>query len=448
MSEQKTIRSDALTDQVSSEILSELLQLPYYHGFLPREDMRRMLLRPGDFLVRLSQPAEGKPRTYVLSVAKSNGNARLPKLCHYLLIKDNQGKYIVEHNKFETIKELVDFYWKKGTTTSEKSELVLLNPISRKPWELDHCTIETTKRLGEGAFAICKLGKYIDPKNKKVIDCAIKVLKLEKLTKKQIKEFSKECRLMRKLDHPNIVKFYGLAAQQEPLMLVMELVKNGSLDHYLMKNTIEIPVKIKMCHGAGKGLNYLHSLNIMHRDIAARNCLVDADEQIKISDFGMSVMCKEFDLDPTDKVPVKFLAPETLRYKKYYHKTDVFTYGILVWEIFSNAKEPYPGMTALEMIKKVCKEEYRMAFPPETPDFIKNCIYSKAWLTNPEDRASMSEIVKIFGNGERSKMLPPVETIHQDDLDTKSKIDISCYDEPVKEVKPKTTKRKTCKKNI
>uniref|UniRef100_A0A0K0E330 Tyrosine-protein kinase n=1 Tax=Strongyloides stercoralis TaxID=6248 RepID=A0A0K0E330_STRER len=420
------ITQEVVEKKDCNETLEELLQLPYYHGFLPREDMRKMLLKPGDFLVRLSQPSEGKPRVYVLSVAKPN-NSKYPKLKHYLLTKNEKNEYVVEDKKFETIKELIEYYWKQKSNALQQRELVLVNPIERKPWELDHSSIQTIKRLGEGAFAICKLGKFTHPKYKKTVECAVKVLKLEKLSKKQIKEFSKECRLMRKLKHPNIVKFYGLAAQQEPLMLVMELVRNGSLDDYLTKNVVEIKIKIKMCHGAGKGISYLHSLNIMHRDIASRNCLVNENKEVKISDFGMSVLGKEYDLDPTDKVPIKFLAPETLRYKKYYTKTDVFTYGILVWEIFSNAKEPYPGLTALETIKKVVLENYRMPFPQETPNFIKECIYKKAWLHNPDDRSNMDEIIKIFGNDDYQKKDNTIDLIIEEDSDTKSRLDLSIY---------------------
>uniref|UniRef100_A0A0N5CC91 Tyrosine-protein kinase n=1 Tax=Strongyloides papillosus TaxID=174720 RepID=A0A0N5CC91_STREA len=431
MRDSVAVVQEVVDKKSNCETLSELLQLPYYHGFLPREDMRRLLLKPGDFLVRLSQPAEGKPRTYVLSVAKESGKLKFPKLKHYLLTKNQKGMYIVEKKQFETIKELVENYWKGKQDGSNKNEIFLLNPVERKSWELNHSCIKTTKRLGEGAFAVCKLGKFTHPKKKTITDCAIKILKLEKLNKKQIKEFSKECRLMRKLDHPNIVKFYGLAAQQEPLMLVMELVRNGSLDSYLMKNVVEVKVKIKMCCGAGRGISYLHSLNIMHRDIASRNCLVDSEENIKISDFGMSVVGKEYDLDPTDKVPVKFLAPETLRNKKYYHKTDVYTFGILVWEIFSNGKEPYSGFTALEAIKKIVTESYQMPFPQETPDFIKECIYSKVWLQNPEDRCSMEEVIKILDKdyNNNNKEIN-VDFTEVEDIDSKSKLDLSIYQLP------------------
>ncbi|CEF66052.1 Tyrosine-protein kinase Fps85D [Strongyloides ratti] len=442
MSDRSIIPPQEVMDKKDcNETLEELLKLPYYHGFLPREDMRKMLLKPGDFLVRLSQPSEGKRRVYVLSVAKEN-NAKYPKLKHYLLTKNDKNEYIVEKNKFETIKELIEYYWKQQQNVSDKRELILLNPIERKPWELDHSNISTGKRLGEGAFAICKLGKFTHPRKKKTVECAIKILKLEKLNKAQIKEFSKECRLMRKLNHRNIVKFYGLAAQQEPLMLVMELVRNGSLDSYLTNNVIEINIKIKMCYGAGKGISYLHSLNIMHRDIASRNCLVDKYQEVKISDFGMSVIGKEYDLNPADKVPIKFLAPETLRYKKYYHKTDVFTYGILVWEIFSNAKEPYPKMTALETIKKVVMEKYRMPFPEETPNFIKECIFQKAWLHNPDDRSSMDEIIKIFGKDDFQRKDRTIDLVMGDELDTKSKLSLSIY-----QVQDMNENKKTNNKN-
>ena len=109
------------------------------------------------------------------------------------------------------------------------------------------------------------------------------------VTKDQIKEISKEARLMRRYKHKNVVRFYGVAAEKQPLMLVMELVNGGSLDMYLQKNAVRVTdqARLTLCLDAASGLEYLHSMGCIHRDVAVRNCLVD-NGHAKISDFGLS----------------------------------------------------------------------------------------------------------------------------------------------------------------
>uniref|UniRef100_A0A0K0D2E8 Protein kinase domain-containing protein n=1 Tax=Angiostrongylus cantonensis TaxID=6313 RepID=A0A0K0D2E8_ANGCA len=247
-------------------------------------------------------------------------------------------------------------------------EVFLLKPIVRQSWELSYGDVKITKKLGEscfkgdplrrriftklikksdGAFSEVHAGKMTLSNGSKMT-VAVKVVKLEVLTKEQIRKVLSETRLMRQFDHPNVIKFYGVAAGQEPFLAIMELANCGALDMYLRNNEQPMDKKNEMCLQAAWGLEYLHAKNILHMDIAARNCLY-GDNKVKISDFGLAHEGTFYQMDPSKRIPIRWLAPETLILAIYTQKTDVFCYGILCWEIYNNGMEPYPGMSIAEV---------------------------------------------------------------------------------------------------
>lgn len=250
------------------------------------------------------------------------------------------------------------------------------------------------KKLGEGAFGEVYLAEYGSGKAKQEV--AVKTMRNEATREARLK-FMKEARLMRKYNHRNVVKIIGVAVHEHPLMLVMEVCPGGSLVSYLRKNKgkIDGAEKLRFSVEAADGLGYLASKLCIHRDIAARNCLLSAKNEVKIADFGMSDEKAIIQDDTLEKVPVKWLAPETLLEKIYSLKTDVWSYGVLVWEIYAEGAEPYPGLKRVEARAKIVVQNYRMDMPAGCPKGVCDVV-AAAWEKDPNKRPEMLKIAKTL----------------------------------------------------
>ncbi|KAK6025870.1 hypothetical protein OSTOST_08216, partial [Ostertagia ostertagi] len=133
-----------------------------------------------------------------------------------------------------------------------------------------------------------------------------------------------------------------MVIDNDSAMIVMEMVPGGGLDHFLKNNNVSCPDRCSYAFDVSLGLYYLHNKRCMHRDIACRNCLIDDQRNIvKISDFGLSKQADRYKIQGFERIPVKWQAPEVVNTLVYTKECDVYSYGILVWEIFNNAKQPF-----------------------------------------------------------------------------------------------------------
>ncbi|KAI4900384.1 hypothetical protein NFI96_000677 [Prochilodus magdalenae] len=274
------------------EVEKPLNQQGWYHGAIPRVEVQELLKNDGDFLVRQSQ---GK-QEYVLSVYWGGH-------CRHFLIQNTEDKWVLEHD-----------------------DVILGDSI------------------GRGNFGEVFSGR-LRSDNTAV---AVKACR-ENLPPELKNKFLMEARILKQYDHPNIVQLIGVCTQKQPIYIIMELVQGGDFLSFLRTEGHNLKPKmlIKMAENVASGMEYLESKKCIHRDLAARNCLVGEESVVKISDFGMSRQEQDGVYSATGgmkQIPVKWTSPEALNYGRYTSESDVWSFGVLLWETFSRGITPYASM--------------------------------------------------------------------------------------------------------
>ncbi|XP_050745380.1 tyrosine-protein kinase Fer isoform X3 [Drosophila biarmipes] len=359
-----------------------LYEEEWFHGVLPREEVVRLLNNDGDFLVR--ETIRNEESQIVLSVCW-NGHK------HFIVQTTGEGNFRFEGPPFASIQELIMHQYHSELPVTVKSGSILRRPICRERWELSNDDVVLLERIGRGNFGDVYKAKLKSTK----LDVAVKTCRMT-LPDEQKRKFLQEGRILKQYDHPNIVKLIGICVQKQPIMIVMELVLGGSLLTYLRKNSngLSNRQQMGMCRDAAAGMRYLESKNCIHRDLAARNCLVDLEHSVKISDFGMSREEEEYIVsDGMKQIPVKWTAPEALNFGKYTSLCDVWSYGILMWEIFSKGDTPYSGMSNSRARERI-DTGYRMPTPENTPAEMYRLML-KCWAADAESRPHFDEIYNV-----------------------------------------------------
>ncbi|XP_015250984.1 tyrosine-protein kinase Fer [Cyprinodon tularosa] len=357
-----------------------LAEQEWYHGAIPRTEAQELLRQQGDFLVRESH---GKPGEYVLSVFSDDQR-------RHFIIQYADSQYRFEGTGFPTIPQLIEHHFSTKQVITKKSGVILLNPVVKdKKWILNHEDVVLGELLGKGNFGEVFKGTLLRDK----MPVAVKTCKEDLPPELKIR-FLSEARILKQYDHPNIVKLIGVCTQRQPIYIVMELVSGGDFLSFLRKKKEELKAKqlVRFAVDAAAGMAYLESKNCIHRDLAARNCLVGESNVLKISDFGMSRQEDDgvYSSSGLKQIPIKWTAPEALNYGRYSSESDVWSYGILLWETFSLGVCPYPGMTNQQAREQV-EKGYRMSCPQRCPDEVYK-VMQRCWQYNPEERPKFSEL--------------------------------------------------------
>ncbi|KAK6758152.1 hypothetical protein RB195_015773 [Necator americanus] len=381
---------DSATDKLSKQIDKELTKHIWFHGVMPRSDCEEVLKNDGEFLVRRTTVA--KVTTYCISVRCGGEMKHIP-------VAHENGMWILLDDKKPSLVELIDLYVSQKKPIPP-SNSVLTKPRPRPEYFFLHKDVTLGKKLGRGAFGEVFAGK-LKLKTGQEVDVAVKTARAQHLKKAQLNAFVREAKIMRRLDHPNIVRFYGVAAQEEPVMILLELAVNGCMKAYFRKTEVPVEQKLKFATDACRGMCYLSGAKVIHRDLAARNCLLGPSNEVKIADFGLSVMDKsELRLDKLEKVPVRWLSPETLTEGVFTTKTDVWSFGVLMWEIYASCKsDPFPGLNNARARELITGQTPPMGPPPNSPPIVKQ-IMDLCFVKDPNARPDFTAILVLLAPSE------------------------------------------------
>lgn len=253
-------------------------------------------------------------------------------------------------------------------------------------WERDRQEFQLKKKVGSGQFGDVWLGLWNN-----TTDVAIKARKPGRM---EVADFLEEAKILKALRHPKLLQLYAVCTKSEPIYIVTELMRNGSLLDYLHNKgrALRLPQLVDMGAQVASGMAYMESKNFIHRDVAARNILVGEADVCKVADFGSARELREdiYVASEGTKFPIKWTAPEAAMRNQFSIKSDVWTFGILLTEIITYGRIPYPGMTNAEVLNQV-ERGYRMPSPPGNPELLY-IIMLDCWKAEPSERPTFDSL--------------------------------------------------------
>uniref|UniRef100_A0A8D0HKN6 receptor protein-tyrosine kinase n=1 Tax=Sphenodon punctatus TaxID=8508 RepID=A0A8D0HKN6_SPHPU len=264
--------------------------------------------------------------------------------------------------------------------------------------EIEASRIKIEKVIGSGESGEVCYGRLKLP-GKRELPVAIKALKAG-YTEKERRDFLSEASIMAQFDHPNVIHLEGVVTRSKLVMIVTEYMENGSLDSFLRKHDGQFTIiqLVGMLRGISAGMRYLSDLGYVHRDLAARNILVNSNLVCKVSDFGLSRILEDNpDAAYTTtggKIPIRWTAPEAIMNHKFSSASDVWSYGVVMWEVLAYGEQPYWNMTNNDVINSV-EEGYRLPAPMGCPMALHQLMLD-CWQKDRNERPCFSEIVGIL----------------------------------------------------
>ena len=366
----------------------------WYFGAISRLNAEKQLVQPfndyGSFLIRDNDVTPGY---YTLCIRDTD------RVRHYRIRKLDSGPggyFVTRRISFESLSELVAHYreqsdglctiLREACLIADKPQTAGLSKDANNVWEIDRNSIRIIKKLGAGQFFEVWEGLWNNTTKVAVKTPRPGIMGTH--------EFLEEAQLIKNLRHPKLIQLYAVCTLEEPIYIITELMKHGSLLEYLRGDgrLLKLLQLIDMGVQVAAGMAYLEEKCYIHRDLAARNVLVGEHLICKVADFGLARVIGEdiYEVHTGAKCPIKWTAPEAAMYSRFTIKSDVWSFGILLYELITYGRFPYPGMNNAQVLEAL-QTGYRMPCPMGCPEKLYE-IMRECWRDDAASRPTFETL--------------------------------------------------------
>ncbi|KAH8975457.1 hypothetical protein BDL97_01G158400 [Sphagnum fallax] len=270
-------------------------------------------------------------------------------------------------------------------------------------WTIDLQRLHMGPAFAQGAFGRLYKGTYNGE------DVAVKILERPEnnVEKEMVMEaaFAKEVTMLATVKHQNVVRFIGACRKPLVWCIVTEYAKGGSVRSFLSKRqsrAVPLKLAVKQALDIARGMEYLHSLEIIHRDLKSDNLLIATDKSIKIADFGAARIEVQVEGMTPETGTYRWMAPEMIQHRPYTHKVDVYSFGVVLWELITGLL-PFQNMTAVQAAFAVVNRGVRPSIPADCPPALAD-IMTRCWDANAELRPGFVQVVKMLERAQEEIM--------------------------------------------
>ncbi|KNA08793.1 hypothetical protein SOVF_159510 isoform B [Spinacia oleracea] len=263
-------------------------------------------------------------------------------------------------------------------------------PSRNNESDIDQSLLKVGCRVASGSHGDLYKGTYCGQ------EVAIKVLKSGHINSDVVEDFFQEVKIIRKLEHKNVVQFIGACKKSPNLFLVTEFMPKGNLYDFMhkRKGVFKLQSLLRAAIDVSMGMEYLHQNNIVHRDLKTANLLMGEDGVVKIADFGVAKVQTKSGIMTAETGTYRWMAPEVIGHKPYDHKADVFSFGIVLWELLTG-EIPYSSLTPLQAAIGVVQKGLRPPIPKHAPSKLADLL-EKCWHQDPTLRPKFSEVTEVL----------------------------------------------------